>query len=394
VLGDWGGGFRLACNFLEFVAREYDYGRTISLAKELLEFAPSISDIEHLQVWFDSLCRARQHDWRFHLAGLAAVVTDAAERGDREAIRLVEESAAGLVETILLGIERSGRATVEELPIVCQGGQFVHSRVYREAVKGQLEQQGIPNEVILAKFSPVVGTALIAYAEGRMLPANEDTIRIARSVLDYPRAESGGLVIPHAPIPKLLERTGRVPDEMPDIIASAEAPRSRQAIRIRSSTNDQKEQRECDRVRGEATHAQHDVFLAHNSADKTQVEAVAHELRRRGLCPWLDKDEVPPGRWFQDVIQRAIHNVKSAAIFIGPSTLGRWEAVELRAFISQCVEREIPVIPVLLPGVAAIPSELLFLKELNFVSFGCQLDDREALDRLEWGITGTRPQHA
>lgn len=138
---------------------------------------------------------------------------------------------------------------------------------------------------------------------------------------------------------------------------------------------------------------EYDVFLAHNSADKPQVEAICRALRQRGLNPWLDKEKIPPGRWFQDVIQQAIRNVKSAAIFIGSKGLGRWQIVELRTFISQCVEREIPVIPVLLPQVERIPEEIVFLKEFNWVRFGKDIEDTEALDNLEWGITGKHPKN-
>jgi len=135
-----------------------------------------------------------------------------------------------------------------------------------------------------------------------------------------------------------------------------------------------------------------DVFLAHNSLDKPQVEAVAQELKQRGIKYWLDKEQIPPGKWFQDVIQEAIPNVKSAAIFIGLEGLGKWQTVELRSFISRCVEADIPVIPVLLTGVNNIPENLLFLKELNWVRFSQSIDEKEALDNLEWGITGKKPQ--
>ena len=135
-----------------------------------------------------------------------------------------------------------------------------------------------------------------------------------------------------------------------------------------------------------------DVFLAHNSIDKSQVETIGKALRERGINPWLDIEQIPPGRWFQDVIQQAVQDVKSAAIFIGRSGLGRWQVVELRAFISQCVERNIPVIPVLLPGVKKIPKELVFLNEFNWVRFENQLLDKEMLDSLVWGITGKHPK--
>lgn len=137
---------------------------------------------------------------------------------------------------------------------------------------------------------------------------------------------------------------------------------------------------------------QYDVFLAHSSQDKPQVRAVAKELRQRGLNPWLDEDVIAPGRWFQDVIQQAIPDVKSAAIFIGPGGLGKWQVIELRTFISQCVEADIPVIPVLLPGIDKLPTHLLFLSQLNWVRFTSGIDDVEALAKLEWGITGRKPE--
>ena len=135
-----------------------------------------------------------------------------------------------------------------------------------------------------------------------------------------------------------------------------------------------------------------DVFLAHNSSDKPQVEAVAGELRKRGIEYWLDKEQIPPGRWFQDVIQEAIPNVKSAAIFIGVNAVGKWQKLELRSFINRCVEADIPVIPVLLPGVNQIPENLVFLKEFSWVKFSQSINEKEALDNLEWGITGKKPQ--
>jgi WD40 repeat protein len=134
-----------------------------------------------------------------------------------------------------------------------------------------------------------------------------------------------------------------------------------------------------------------DVFLAHNSFDKSSVVALANQLRGRGLNPWLDDEQVQPGRWFQDVIQDVVKRVRSVAIIIGQTGLGKWQKLELRSFISQCVENDIPVIPVLLPGVQMLPEELFFLKELNWVRFTNRITEKVILDRLEWGITGKRP---
>lgn len=133
-----------------------------------------------------------------------------------------------------------------------------------------------------------------------------------------------------------------------------------------------------------------DVFLAHNSVDKPQVRVIASELRRRGLNPWLDEEQIAPGESFQDAIQKAIPQIKSAAICIGSQGLGKWQLIELQTLISQFIERDIRVIPVLLPGVDKIPDNLLFLQQFNWVSFE-SIDDAAALDNLEWGIRLIKP---
>jgi hypothetical protein len=145
-------------------------------------------------------------------------------------------------------------------------------------------------------------------------------------------------------------------------------------------------------VQGKVATRDFDIFLAHNSKDKPQVEPLGEELRRRGLNPWIDKEQVLPGRWFQDVIQKAIPKVRSVAVCIGPHGVGRWQALELRTFLSECVDRNIPVIPVILPSVEGVPNELMFLKELTWVRFKTSVHEADALDELEWGITGTHPQ--
>lgn len=39
---------------------------------------------------------------------------------------------------------------------------------------------------------------------------------------------------------------------------------------------------------------EYDVFLAHNSTDKPQMEAICQILKKRGLSPWLDVEQIPP----------------------------------------------------------------------------------------------------
>jgi len=133
-----------------------------------------------------------------------------------------------------------------------------------------------------------------------------------------------------------------------------------------------------------------DVFLAHNAQDKPEVEAVAEALRRQGLKPWLDVEQIPPGTFFQDVIQQGIAKSRSAAVFLGLEGIGRFQGMELRAIISTFLDTGRPVIPVLLPGVTGLPQGFLFLRELHCVRFAKRTDEAKAIDQLVWGITGKR----
>lgn len=135
-----------------------------------------------------------------------------------------------------------------------------------------------------------------------------------------------------------------------------------------------------------------DLFLAHNSLDKSAVRIISKKLKEQGVSTWLDEDEIPPGQLFQDYIQKALPKAKGIAVFVGKSGLGRWQAFELRTAISRAVEKGIPVIPVLLPDAKDVSSELPFLMEFHNVRFR-SLEDSDALNQLVWGATlRGRPQ--
>lgn len=137
--------------------------------------------------------------------------------------------------------------------------------------------------------------------------------------------------------------------------------------------------------------AEFDVFLAHNSQDKPQVEAIARQLIARGLKPWLDKWHLPPGRRFAEEIERILPKTKAAAVFVGPGGTSPWQEQEIYLTLDLFAKEARPVIPVLLPGVESEPDMPLFLRQFSWVRFGGQIDDPEALDNLQWGITGVHP---
>ena len=92
-----------------------------------------------------------------------------------------------------------------------------------------------------------------------------------------------------------------------------------------------------------------DVFLCHNSEDKPAVREIAQRLVKVGIKPWLDEEQIRPGTQWQTALGQQIKNIKSAAVFVGNGSLGPWQNQEIQAFLNQFVERECPVIPVILP---------------------------------------------
>jgi nucleotide-binding universal stress UspA family protein len=135
----------------------------------------------------------------------------------------------------------------------------------------------------------------------------------------------------------------------------------------------------------------YDVFLSYNSKDETEVKKIAEELKAQGIVPWLDKWELPPGRPAQRGLEAEIKESKSAAIFIGKDGLGPWQHMELNAFIQQFVNRDCPVIPVILsdapPGKPQLPA---FLGIMTWVDF--RMREPDPIKQLIWGITNKKPE--
>ena len=134
-----------------------------------------------------------------------------------------------------------------------------------------------------------------------------------------------------------------------------------------------------------------DVFLSHNSKDKPAVRQIAEALRDgRGLKVWLDEWELPPGVPWQDELEKIIETVRSAAVMIGKEGLGPWETPEMRACISEMVDRKLRVIPVLLPEASPTLKLPIFLRQNTWVDLRGGITE-DGLDRLQWGITGIKP---
>lgn len=147
-------------------------------------------------------------------------------------------------------------------------------------------------------------------------------------------------------------------------------------------------ERQAKALRERFTQQEFDVFLCHNSRDKPAVKALALRLMQRGIKPWLDEWELRPGLRWQPLLEEQIRAVRSAAVFVGADGIGPWQSEEIDAFLSACVKRGIPVIPVLLDNAPREPDLPLFLAGRTWVDF--RQSDPAPFERLLFGVSGQR----
>jgi len=139
--------------------------------------------------------------------------------------------------------------------------------------------------------------------------------------------------------------------------------------------------------------AHYDVFLSHNSRDKTLVEELARKLEAEGLTVWLDKWTLVAGEPWQEALERGLLQSRVTVVAIGSEGLGPWQQEEMRAAIGARVkEPDRRVIPLLLPGAPEKVSLPPFLGRLTQVDLRSGLDDNEAFQGLVAGIRGRPPR--
>ena len=81
----------------------------------------------------------------------------------------------------------------------------------------------------------------------------------------------------------------------------------------------------------------HDCFLSYNSKDRDEVEEIAHRLADYGLSCFFDPWHAVPGASAQETLERAFGRSRSCVVCWGPSGLGPWQTLEVRAAIDEWV---------------------------------------------------------
>jgi hypothetical protein len=127
----------------------------------------------------------------------------------------------------------------------------------------------------------------------------------------------------------------------------------------------------------------YDVFLAHNSKDKDAVRQINDGLTGQGVRSYFDDTEIEAGALWEQ-LAAAISNSCTTAIFLGKEGLGPWQGkFELVGIIQRAIREDShKIIPILLPGVDRVPSDLSFLEGFAYVKFE-SLDNLEANDEFQ-----------
>ncbi len=133
-----------------------------------------------------------------------------------------------------------------------------------------------------------------------------------------------------------------------------------------------------------------DVFISYRSVDRDAVVRIVEELKKRGVRPWIDVEQIRPGTPFQKELNRYIQKIKAAAVFVGQKGLGPWQDAEQEALIAQFTKRKsAAVIPVILRECAKSPKLPPLLERFSSVDF--RRADPDPMKALVWGITGKSP---
>lgn len=117
------------------------------------------------------------------------------------------------------------------------------------------------------------------------------------------------------------------------------------------------------------------VFLCHNSKDKSAVRELRDKLFEQGIVSWFDENEIELGTGFIGKMEKGLASVDAVIVAHGKHGLGDWQELEYGVALNQYIQRkrsggrELKIIPVALPGAPPLATWAGFLGTFNGVEF-------------------------
>src|SRR5271170_465763 len=92
------------------------------------------------------------------------------------------------------------------------------------------------------------------------------------------------------------------------------------------------------------------IFISYSSNDRRWADLLAKELIRHGLDVFYDQTSLVPGEDWRKAIEDALIGANTFIVLASPSARNsEWMNAELNSILSTSSEREITVIPVVVP---------------------------------------------
>ena len=125
------------------------------------------------------------------------------------------------------------------------------------------------------------------------------------------------------------------------------------------------------------------VFLCHGKEDKEDVRRLYEDLKRDGMEPWFDEEDLWPGTEWEPIIRAAVRDSDVVLVCLSPTSCSKTGFVqkEIRIALDAAEERPegaVYIIPVLLQR-CTLPTRLARWQAVN-------LFDTGGYARLVWGL--------
>ena len=97
------------------------------------------------------------------------------------------------------------------------------------------------------------------------------------------------------------------------------------------------------------------VFISYNSKDRALALPLVEALKARGIEPWIDQEQLPPGKTWLPLLEQGLTDCTAVVVLLGPNGIGPVQQEEVSAALGQARREGKPVIPVLLTDAAPTP---------------------------------------